>query len=84
MAESKFELELKLQCRYCLMSRFIFTSRKVRLKTIKWYRLKSACEMTAGRAVLIELMQRYLSGLLDPSISLLEVHKLLYFMQRSR
>ena len=38
-------------------------------------------KMTAGRAVLIELMQRYLTGLLDPSVSLLEVHKLMYFMQ---
>lgn len=37
--------------------------------------------MTAGRAVLIELMQRYLGGLLDPTVTLLEVHKLLYFMQ---
>ncbi|MES2771413.1 MAG: macro domain-containing protein [Pseudomonadota bacterium] len=40
-------------------------------------------KMTAGRAALVELMQRYLSGLLDPSISLLEVHKLLYFMQEA-
>ncbi|RUO56260.1 macro domain-containing protein [Pseudidiomarina homiensis] len=39
--------------------------------------------MTAGRAVLIELMERYLKGLLDPTISLLEVHKLLYFMQEA-
>ena len=38
-------------------------------------------QMTAGRAVLIELMQRYLGGLLDPTVTLLEVHKLLYFMQ---
>lgn len=38
-------------------------------------------QMTAGRAVLIELIQRYLDGLLDPTVSLLEVHKLLYFMQ---
>jgi len=38
-------------------------------------------KMTPGRAVLIELMQRYLGGLLDPTITLLEVHKLLYFMQ---
>lgn len=44
-------------------------------------RQKTAPQMTAGRAVLIELMQRYLEGLLDPSVSLLEVHKLLYFMQ---
>ncbi len=39
--------------------------------------------MTAGRAVLIELVQRYLKGLLDPTVSLLEVHKLLYFMQEA-
>ena len=37
--------------------------------------------MTPGRAILIELMQRYLKGLLDPFVSLLEVQKLLYFMQ---
>lgn len=28
-------------------------------------------------------MSRYLSGLLDPSVSLLEVHKLMYFMQEA-
>lgn len=38
-------------------------------------------KMTAGRAALVELMQRYLSGLLDPFVTLLEVHKLMYFMQ---
>lgn len=37
--------------------------------------------MTAGRAALVELMKRYVQGLLDPAISLLEVHKLMYFMQ---
>lgn len=37
--------------------------------------------MTAGRAALVELMNRYTQGLLDPAISLLEVHKLMYFMQ---
>ena len=37
--------------------------------------------MTAGRAVLISLMDRYIRGLLDPFITLLEVHKLMYFMQ---
>jgi len=37
--------------------------------------------MTAGRAALVELMRRYLGGLLDPFVSLLEVHKLMYFMQ---
>lgn len=39
--------------------------------------------MTAGRAALVELMARYLNGLLDPFVSLLEVHKLMYFMQEA-
>jgi O-acetyl-ADP-ribose deacetylase (regulator of RNase III) len=39
--------------------------------------------MTAGRAALVELMNRYVRGLLDPSITLLEVHKLMYFMQEA-
>lgn len=38
-------------------------------------------KMTAGRAALIGLMNRYLSALLDPTINLLEVHKLMYFLQ---
>lgn len=42
-----------------------------------------APRMTAGRAVLIGLMQRYLGGLLDPFISLLEIHKLMYFQQEA-
>src|SRR5947209_144114 len=36
---------------------------------------------TAGRAALVGLMNRYLAGLMDPFISLLEVHKLMYFLQ---
>ena len=39
--------------------------------------------MTAGRAALVELMSRYLSGLLDPFVTLLQVHKLMYFMQEA-
>lgn len=39
--------------------------------------------MTAGRAALVGLMQRYLAGLMDPFISLLEVHKLMYFLQEA-
>ena len=39
--------------------------------------------MTAGRAALVGLMQRYLAGLLDPFVTLLEVHKLMYFMQEA-
>ena len=38
-------------------------------------------KITAGRAALVALMRRYLGALLDPSISLLEVHKLMYFLQ---
>ncbi|GMG95034.1 Appr-1-p processing protein [Cupriavidus sp. TKC] len=40
-------------------------------------------QMTAGRAALVELISRYLAGLLDPAVSLLEVHKLMYFMQEA-
>ena len=39
--------------------------------------------MTPGRAVLISLLHRYLGGLLDPFVTLLEVHKLMYFMQEA-
>jgi O-acetyl-ADP-ribose deacetylase (regulator of RNase III) len=39
--------------------------------------------MTPGRAVLVELINRYLQGLLDPFITLLEIHKLMYFMQEA-
>ncbi|MFN8525611.1 MAG: macro domain-containing protein [Chloroflexota bacterium] len=44
-------------------------------------RSTDAPAMTAGRAALVTLMERYLAGLLDPFVSLLEVHKLMYFMQ---
>lgn len=40
-------------------------------------------KMTAGRAALLGLMRRYLSAVLDPFVSLLEIHKLLYFMQEA-
>lgn len=40
-------------------------------------------EMTPGRAALVGLMDRYLAGLLDPFVTLLEVHKLMYFMQEA-
>ncbi|MGH8074891.1 MAG: hypothetical protein ACREO4_12605 [Lysobacter sp.] len=36
--------------------------------------------MNAG-VILVALMQRYLGGLLDPFVTLREVHKLMYFMQ---
>jgi O-acetyl-ADP-ribose deacetylase (regulator of RNase III) len=40
-------------------------------------------KMTAGRAALVGLMNRYLAGLLDPFITLLEIHKLMYFMEEA-
>ena len=44
-------------------------------------RSTKAPEMTRGKAALIGLMDRYLRGVLDPSVTLLEVQKLMYFMQ---
>ena len=44
-------------------------------------RLIKVPNMTAPRAALVALMDRYLRGLLDPFVTLLEVHKLMYFMQ---
>ncbi len=41
----------------------------------------STLRMTPGRAALVGLMDRYLGGLLDPFVTLLEVHKLMYFMK---
>ncbi|WP_292154065.1 hypothetical protein [Brevundimonas sp.] len=40
-------------------------------------------KMTPGRAALVVLMQRYIGGLMNPFVSLLEAHKLLYFLQES-
>lgn len=44
-------------------------------------RSTTAPKMTAGRAALVGLLERYLRGLLDPFVTLLEAHKLMYFMQ---
>lgn len=40
-------------------------------------------KMSFGRVALVGLVDRYLNGLLDPSISLLEVHKLMFFLQET-
>ncbi len=40
-------------------------------------------EMTPARAALVGLMDRYLAGLMDPFVTLLEVHKLMYFIQEA-
>ena len=37
--------------------------------------------MTPGRAALVALMSQYLRAFLEPYVTLLEVHKLMYFMQ---
>lgn len=44
---------------------------------------EKAPKMTPGRAVLVGLIDRYLGGLMDPFISLLEVHKLMYLSQEA-
>lgn len=44
---------------------------------------KTALEMTVGCAALLVLMRRYLSAVMDPAVSLLEIHKLMYFMQEA-
>lgn len=40
-------------------------------------------QMTPGRASLVTLMHRYLKGLMDPFVTLIEVQKLMYFMQEA-
>jgi O-acetyl-ADP-ribose deacetylase (regulator of RNase III) len=49
--------------------------------TEKIVRNKAIPKMTPGRAALVSLAHRYLGGLLDPFLTLLEIHKLMYFMQ---
>ena len=45
--------------------------------------LRDVHKITARRAALVALTHRYLGGLLDPFVTLLEVHKLMYFMQEA-
>ena len=42
---------------------------------------KARPRLTVGRAALVGLMRRYLAAVMDPYVSLLEIHKLMYFMQ---
>ncbi len=46
-------------------------------------RASSIPDMTTGRASLVTLMHRYLQGLMDPFVTLIEVQKLMYFMQEA-
>jgi O-acetyl-ADP-ribose deacetylase (regulator of RNase III) len=48
--------------------------------------MKSAAakpKMTPGRAALLGLMKRYMVPLMDDAVTLLELHKLMYFMQEA-
>lgn len=44
---------------------------------------KEIPKLTLSRAALIELINRYLQSMLDPFITLLEIHKLMYFLQEA-
>jgi O-acetyl-ADP-ribose deacetylase (regulator of RNase III) len=49
-------------------------------------RMKTATKkptMTLGRATVLRLMRRYLDAMMDDAVSLLELHKLAYFMQEA-
>jgi O-acetyl-ADP-ribose deacetylase (regulator of RNase III)/uncharacterized protein YwgA len=49
----------------------------------KMVKVSTIPRMTVGRAALIMLIRRYLAALMDPDISLLEIHKLMYFLQEA-
>ncbi len=49
----------------------------------KWYTPAKTPGLTAGRAALLVLMRRYLAAVMDPFVTLLEIHKLMYFMQEA-
>lgn len=44
---------------------------------------KKVPNLTVGRATLLVLMRRYLAAVMDPFVTLLEIHKLMYFMQEA-
>jgi hypothetical protein len=43
----------------------------------------TAPALDTGKAALVLLVHRYLGGLMDPFVTLLEVHKLMYFVQEA-
>lgn len=47
------------------------------------HKRRSAPALTPPRAALVLLMDRYVRGLMEPFVTLLEVHKLVYFLQTS-
>lgn len=46
----------------------------------KMVKNKKKPSMTPARAAMLGLMRRYLAGVMDPFVTLLEVHKLMYFL----
>jgi O-acetyl-ADP-ribose deacetylase (regulator of RNase III) len=46
----------------------------------KMVKNKKKPNMTPARAAMLGLMRRYLAGVMDPFVTLLEVHKLMYFL----
>jgi O-acetyl-ADP-ribose deacetylase (regulator of RNase III) len=49
----------------------------------KMVRASQIPKLTVGRAALLVLMRRYLAAVMDPFVTLLEIHKLMYFMQEA-
>ena len=49
----------------------------------KMVKAKKRPNMTVARAALLGLMRRYLAALMDVTVTLLEIHKLMYFMQEA-
>ncbi len=49
----------------------------------KMVKSRQVPRMTAGRATLLGLMRSYLVPAMDPTVTLLELHKLMYFMQEA-
>lgn len=47
------------------------------------HKRKSAPKLTPSRAALVALMDRYVRGLMEPFVTLLEAHKLVYFLQNA-
>lgn len=53
------------------------------MKAFRMMKAAQVPKMTVERAALVGLMNQYLAGLMDPFVSLLEIHKLMYFMQET-
>jgi O-acetyl-ADP-ribose deacetylase (regulator of RNase III) len=49
----------------------------------KMVQAKKVPGLTVGRAALLVLVRRYLAAVMDPFVTLLEIHKLMYFLQEA-